>query len=179
VVQPADPRLPPRPIHHIAYVVDDIPAAAWMWCKTFGAGPFLTVVRTAGEPPEQDHDGAPARFRPVVAFGQWGAIAVELLRVEAAEPATLAAHFTAPFNHVAYVSPTPLEDSDRLAALGLPRFLHSRRGDVETLWHAIPQLGHAVEIHRATPQLEAFFGAVAAAAEGWDGSEPLREYHQR
>jgi hypothetical protein len=27
-----------RPIHHIAYVVDDIAAAARMWAESFGAG---------------------------------------------------------------------------------------------------------------------------------------------
>jgi hypothetical protein len=63
-------------------------------------------------------------------------------------------------------------------ALGFPRFLCSRRGDVETLWHEIPGLGHAVEIHRATPDIQKFFAAVANAAEDWDGSEPLREFHQ-
>jgi hypothetical protein len=171
-----DARLPGRPIHHIAYIVDDIPAAAAMWAQTFGAGPFLTVVRSGGEAPEQDHDGGPAIFRPTVAFGQWGPIAVELLRIDAAEPATLAAHFKAPFNHVAYVSETPAEDSEQLAALGLPRFLHSRRGDVETIWHAVPALGHAIEIHRATASIKQYFAAVASAAEGWDGSELLREF---
>ena len=30
-----------RPIQHLCYIVDDIPAAVDRWVQTFGAGPFF------------------------------------------------------------------------------------------------------------------------------------------
>jgi hypothetical protein len=36
-------------------------------------------------------------------------------------------------------------------------------------------LGHAIEVLGRTDEVDGLFGLVAGAAEGWDGSEPLRE----
>jgi hypothetical protein len=58
---------------------------------------------------------------------------------------------------------------------GLPQYLSSEFGGNETTLHdASATLGHDIEIHAENEGLRGFFGMVSGAAEGWDGSEPLR-----
>ena len=58
---------------------------------------------------------------------------------------------------------------------GLPQYLSSQFGGVETTLHdASGTLGHDIEIHVENEGLRGFFAMVGGAAEGWDGSEPLR-----
>ncbi len=58
---------------------------------------------------------------------------------------------------------------------GLPQYLSSWLGGVETTVHdASVALGHDIEIHADNAGLRDFFGMVLGAAEGWDGSAPLR-----
>ena len=58
---------------------------------------------------------------------------------------------------------------------GLPQYLSSQLGEVETTLHdASATLGHDIEIHVDNEGLHDFFGMVSGAAQGWDGSDPLR-----
>ena len=58
---------------------------------------------------------------------------------------------------------------------GLPQYLSSQLGDVDTTLHdASAALGHDIEIHVDSQGLRDFFEMVRGGAEGWDGSEPLR-----
>lgn len=172
--QDASSRILGRPINHICYAVDDVQRAVEFWVSVFGAGPFFRVEPAPFD--RVEHRGRRAVWAPFVAFGQWGPIGVELLEVHDVEPDTLARHFAAQgvVNHVAFLSPAPEADSARLEALGMPLLLSNRRGLVETTWHAAPGLGHAIEIHRDTEFIRSFFARIAAAADSWDGGDPLR-----
>ena len=79
--------------------------------------------------------------------------------------------------HVGYVVPAT-EVADLRSSLderGLTQYLSSRLGEVETTLHdASATLGHDIEIHVDNQGLHGFFSMVSGAAEGWDGSEPLR-----
>ena len=79
--------------------------------------------------------------------------------------------------HVAYVVPTT-EVADLRSTLderGLTQYLSSQLGGVETTLHdASATLGHDIEIHVDNQGLHDFFSMVSGAAEGWDGSGPLR-----
>jgi hypothetical protein len=72
----------------------------------------------------------------------------------------------------------PSEVADLRSSLdrrGLLQYLSSQLGETETTLHdASATLGHDIEIHGDNEGLHEFFGMVGAAAEGWDGSEPLR-----
>jgi methylmalonyl-CoA/ethylmalonyl-CoA epimerase len=62
-----------------------------------------------------------------------------------------------------------------LDARGLPEYLSSRPGDVHaTLHDASAVLGHSIEVHVDGDGLRGFFAMVMDAANGWDGSDPLR-----
>jgi hypothetical protein len=40
--------------------------------------------------------------------------------------------------------------------------------------HDAPLLGHAVEVLERSDPVDGLFAFIAAGADGWDGSEPLR-----
>ena len=67
-----------RPIHHVCYIVDDIPKAVDQWVEATGAGPFFHL----GEHVEFDEtllDGEPCVFDHASAIGKWGPIFLELI----------------------------------------------------------------------------------------------------
>jgi hypothetical protein len=47
---------------------------------------------------------------------------------------------------------------------------------VQITFHEAPLLGHAIEVHPNTDVMKGMFAVIAADAEGWDGSDPLREF---
>lgn len=161
-------------IHHIGYVVDDIPRAVGWAVSTLGAGPFFLIehlefdeVTFAGEPAAYDHSSA---------FGQWGELKLELTQVHSAAPAGLAeALGGAGFGHVAWLADDLEAETARLTAAGLPLFHTGRSGPVRAHWFdARGTLGHHVEVLQRSPELLGFYERIRAAADGWDGADPLR-----
>jgi hypothetical protein len=164
--------------HHSAYVVEDIEATVNRLVAQLGAGPFFLVenvpledVRSRGEPAEFLHNSA-------FSFGSGGAI--ELIEAVSLAPERVEKRFSAPRprkHHVAYVV-APAEVAEVRASLderGMPQYLRSRLGEVESTLHdASASLGHDIEIHVDVDDLRNFFEMVRASAEGWDGSDPLR-----
>jgi methylmalonyl-CoA/ethylmalonyl-CoA epimerase len=164
--------------HHSAYVVDDIEATVDRLVDQLGAGPFFLIenvplenVRSRGEAAEFVHNSA---------FGHCGGAVIELIQAISLAPERVEKGFAAPrprIQHVAYVVPAA-EVADLRSSLdqrGLPQYLSSQLGDAETTLHdASAILGHDLEIHGDNQGLRGFFGMVGGAAEGWDGSQPLR-----
>jgi methylmalonyl-CoA/ethylmalonyl-CoA epimerase len=164
--------------HHYAYVVDDIRATVNRLVDQLGAGPFFLVervplenVRSRGEPAEFVHNSA---------FGSCGDGAIELIEAVSLAPERVRKGFSGPrprVHHVAYAVPAT-EVADLRSSLderGMPQYLSSQLGAVDaTLHDASAVLGHDVEIHVDGEGLRGFFAMVRGAADGWDGSEPLR-----
>ena len=164
--------------HHHAYVVEDIEATVMRLVDQLGAGPFFFIERVPLE--NVLSRGEPAEFVHNSAFGSCGEGPIELIETVSLAPESVAKGFSGPrprLQHVAYVVP-PTEVADLRTALderGLPQYLSSEFGGVETTVHdASAVLGHDIEIHGDNDGLRSFFGMVSGAAEGWDGSEPLR-----
>ena len=164
--------------HHIAYLVDDIEATVSRLVDQLGAGPFFLVenvplenVRSAGEPAELVHNSA---------FGGCGDGAIELMEIRSATPERVAQRFAAPrpgIHHIAYVvAPAEVTDlRNELDQRGLTEYLSAELGETHNTFHdASATLGHDIEIHDDVAGLRDFFGMVTGAADGWDGSEPLR-----
>ena len=164
--------------HHIAYVVEDIEATADRLVDHLGAGPFFLIenvplenVLSRGEPAEFVHNSA---------FGSCGDGAIELMEAISVAPERVEKGFSGPrprIHHIAYAVP-PTEVAEVRSSLderGLPQYLSSQLGEAETTLHdASAVLGHDIEIHVDNQGLHDFFSMVSGAAEGWDGSEPLR-----
>jgi methylmalonyl-CoA/ethylmalonyl-CoA epimerase len=164
--------------HHYAYVVEDIEATVDRLVDQLGAGPFFLVesvplenVLSRGEPAEFVHNSA---------FGSCGGGAIELIEALSLAPERVEKGFSRPrpgIHHVAYVVP-PTQVADLRSSLderGLSEYLSSQLGELDTTLHdASATLGHDIEIHVDNEGLRAFFKMVRGAAEGWDGSAPLR-----
>jgi Glyoxalase/Bleomycin resistance protein/Dioxygenase superfamily len=164
--------------HHYAYLVEDIEATVSRLVDQLGAGPFFSIE---GVPLENVLSrGDPAEFAHNSAFGACGGGAIELIEAVSLAPERVEERFSGPrprVHHVAYAVPaTEVADLRRsLNARGMPLYLSSQLGEVDTTLHdGSATLGHDIEIHVDSEALRAFFGMVRGAAEGWDGSEPLR-----
>lgn len=171
-------RLPLGAPVQIAYAVDDVDAAAAEWAVTRGAGPFfvnrhiaVTDVRYRGTRGAFDHSSA---------YGQWGSVMVELVQDHTPAPSPVA-DVVGPggtgLHHLAFFVDDLAATSIALAAYGWPEalFAMTSSGQGFAFHDATDALGHMVEIYEGTDRLRGFYAAVARAADGWDGTDPVRE----
>jgi hypothetical protein len=161
----------------IAYAVPDAAAAAARWSRHFGAGPFF--VRPHIELVDVVVRGRPGAFDHTSAYGQWGPIMVELVEDHGDGPSPVRELYgpgESGLHHLAFV----VEDLDsvreQLIAEGHQLAMSARTSSgVEFCFiDAVASCGHLLELYRASARLLSFYSMVAAAAEGWDGTDPVR-----
>ncbi len=164
-------------IVQVAYAVEDVTTAARSFSDRLGAGPFFILRHIALA--SVSHAGGKGTFDHSSAYGQWGTIQVELVHVHEASPASLAGVVVRPpgVHHVAWFVASMADEQGRLERLGWPEVLLAETaGGLRFAFHdARPHLGHLVEIYEPSERLRSFYGMVADAAVGWDGSDPVRE----
>lgn len=165
-------------IAQLAYIVDDAAAAAQRFATRTGAGPFFLRRNVI------DHaygaDAEAGEFDYSSAYGQWGGLQVELVEVHSAPPAAFAATTTAGgrLHHVARFVHSFSGEQARLDALGCPALLTATTssGNSFAFHDTRADVGHLVEIYEPAPSILALYAKVAAAADGWDGRRPVREF---
>ena len=166
------------PIHHLAYVVDDLEATVERLVSELGAGPFFVLRDVAFE--QVTSRGEAATFHHDSAFGQCGAMPIEVMQLKRLEPESVREGFSQSppqLHHMGYVvAPDRLAEArDDLERRGLPAFLHATSGDIDSSLHAAAHTtGHHVELHADCQGLRDFFAMIHAASLKWDGSNPLR-----
>lgn len=168
-----------RPLHHVCYIVDDIPEAVDRWVESTGAGPFFSLGKHI-EFDEALFEGEPCTFDHSSAIGRWGPVFLELIALHEVTPALEARYYTGGAGggniaHAAYLVDDLAAETDRLEAAGNSKFFHLRQGPVEISVFDAPLLGHAVEVLGRTDEVDGLFGLIAGAAEGWGGGDSLRE----
>lgn len=170
---------PPRlgvPVQ-LAYVVDDLHAAALRWVDEVGAGPFFVSEHI----PVSDvvHRGRPAAFDHSNAVGQWGDLMLELV-VDHGEGPSAVRDMFAPgetgLHHVAVFCDDVDEEAARMEAQGHPVAQTAlARGTIRfTFVDTTAQRGHMTELYAPTEPLVELYATVAAAARDWDGTDPIR-----
>jgi Glyoxalase/Bleomycin resistance protein/Dioxygenase superfamily len=166
------------PIHHLGYVVEDLEATVQRLVSELRAGPFF-VVRDV--PLEQvTSRGEAATFQHDSAFGQCGAMPIEVLQLKRLEPERVRKAFSQRpphLHHTAYVvAPERVAEArEDLERRGLPAFLHATLGELDLTYHeAAHTIGHHVELHADNQGLRDFFAMIHTASVAWDGSDPLR-----
>ncbi|MEQ8859097.1 MAG: VOC family protein [Pseudomonadales bacterium] len=161
----------------IAYFVTDIERAARRMNARFGAGPFFVTRRIALA--RGEHRGRSCRFVHSSAYGQWGDIMLELVQQDEEGPSPFRDRF-APgqegLHHLAFFV------ADLEAAIAACRAdglnLASRattESGVEFAFVDDAALGHMLELYEGDSMLRGFYRLVREAADGWDGSDPIRE----
>jgi Glyoxalase/Bleomycin resistance protein/Dioxygenase superfamily len=159
----------------IAFIVENLEEAALHWARTFGAGPFF-LLRELPVSNVRGPDGAPAVFEQGIAVGQWGPIMVELVEVRKVESEPAATIMSTPgFNHIAYFAADPEAESARLVNSGAPVLLTLDFGGVPVHFHdGRATAGYVIEHYPYVDAIEQTYRMVAEAADGWDGTDPIR-----
>lgn len=160
----------------IAYAVPDAVEAARRWAE-LGAGPFFVRehipvgdVRLRGEPAEFDHTSA---------YGQWGAVMVELVQDHGVGPSVVRDMFgpgQSGLHHLAFFVDDLDVATDALDRAGYPLAMSAIAGS-GTRFHFVDARsthGHMLELYAGTEHLRSFYAMVAAAAVDWTGSNPVR-----
>jgi methylmalonyl-CoA/ethylmalonyl-CoA epimerase len=166
------------PIHHLGYVVDDLEATVQRLVSQLGAGPFFVLRDVAFE--QVTSRGEAATFHHDSAFGQCGAMPIEVVQLKRLEPERVREGFSQSppqLHHTAYVVPPEhlAEAREDLERRGLPAFLQASLGDIDLTYHEAASLtGHHVELHADSHGLRDFFAMIHGASLEWDGSDPLR-----
>lgn len=153
----------------VAYAVIDVAAAAALFAAQTGAGPFFVIEHIAIEAARVN--GTASAFDHSSAYGQWGAIMVEL--VEEHSPPIVQ---SPGLHHLAFMVPDLVASTAACAAIGWPEVLWARTtgGQEFAFCDARHQRGHLIEMYEPSPRLLTFYEMVAGASENWDGSLPVR-----
>jgi hypothetical protein len=172
------PGVPGKHFMQVAFIVDDVEAAAMRWVRTTGIGPFLLVPHV--ELAEYSYRGEKrAGLDFSVALAQSGGIQIELVQQHCDSPSAYrdtVAKGAQGFHHLAIYC----DDYDTA-------FEHYRRqgfaASVEGMFGSLrfsyidtsAEIGCMVELVEQHESQTDFFQRIAAAAAGWDGAtDPLR-----
>jgi hypothetical protein len=168
------------PIRQLAYKVNDLEAAALAHSRAFGSGPFFAARHVALQ--SSHHRGVERPFDHSSAYGQWGAVMVELVVQHNPEPSAL--HEMFPYgsgaqglHHAALFVDDLGAAIARFAGEGAPlaQLSVTQGGTAFAFVDARKALGHMLELYEPSEMLTGFYDFVAAAAQGWDGREVIRE----
>jgi hypothetical protein len=174
-----------RPTHgkivQLCWVVDNATAAAEWWASTTGAGPFYMLPHIPFG--KLTYRGQPAELDQSSAFGQWGAIQLELFEQHCRNPSGARDMFSrgqSGIQHMAWFAEDFEAEVARLNRLGFDTVMTAEMphlDDVRIAWvDTRPALGVMVEVYEDGPLLRRGYRQIARAAENWDGSNPVREY---
>ena len=164
-----------RKIVQVAFHVNNLERAALHWACNFGAGPFFVYeeipLNNAKGP-----DGSPGVFELGAAFGQWGSIMVELVKIHRVEPDAVASVMMSPgFHHIAYFASDTDAEVAKLERNGARVLVSAGFGEVRVHFHdGRATSGFVIEHYPCVDAIEELYRKVAEAALGWDGSNPVR-----
>lgn len=165
------------PVRQLGYVVRDIEAAMAHWARALGVAPWFYAERV----PVEDFTcrGAPSDAALSIALANSGPLQIELIQQRNEAPSLYLDFLQQAgegLQHVAFWS----EDFDaglaRLAGAGYAVAQSGRIGRrgrfAYTLNAAVP--GNVVELSEVSGGKGRFFAEIAAAAQAWDGRDPIR-----
>lgn len=163
----------------VGYVVKDVEAAMKHWTEKMEVGPFFYKEDIGLT--EFTYYGKPVDELPIVSIGiaNSGPTQIELIQVRNDTPTawtdSLKANGEGP-QHIAYWTTDYDDKYNAMAERGFAEAHAGRsggRGRFSYFVHDdVP--GTVIELSEYTGGKDAYFKEIAAAAESWDGSEPIR-----
>ncbi len=168
------------PVRQLAYKVNDLEAAVVAHHRRFGSGPFFVARHIALS--SSQHRGAEQPFDHSSAYGQWGDVMVELVVQHNPDPSALHDMFphgsgTEGLHHAALFVDDLAAAIGRFGAEGAPlaQLSVTAGGTAFAFVDTVAAYGHMLELYEPTEQLTGFYSMVAKAAQGWDGTDLIRE----
>ncbi len=166
------------PIVQMCWAVADLESAVDQWVSATGAGPFFVAPHIAFD--ELTYRGQPATLDQSSAVGQWGAVQVELFEQHCDSPSAAREIGTGVLQHVCWVAADFDAEAARLVGLGYAEVMACRLPAMAAMrlaWYDTrPVLGCFAEIYEESARMRRMYQRVAAAAVGWDGTDPLRSF---
>ena len=164
----------------VAYVVRDIKASAERWIETFGVGPFFILDRPqVGDP---KYRGAPQNVEFSAALAQAGDVHVELIEQHCDSPSCyrdLVKKGEEGFHHVGVIVEDYAKEVARYEALGFPVATSGTFGPLNFCYiDTSSVMAGMVEVLEDKPFIHNYFARVREAAQGWDGSRPIRNANE-
>ncbi|MEZ5736074.1 MAG: VOC family protein [Novosphingobium sp.] len=162
----------------VAFMVDDLEAAAMRWIETTGIGPFLAVPHVVLE--EYSYRGERCSGLDFsVALAQSGGVQIELVQQHCDSPSAYRdtiAKGEQGFHHLAIYTPDYDAARSSYVGKGFASAVDGTFGNMRFAYiDTSAAIGCMVELIEEDPDQTEFFKRIAAAAEGWDGrSDPFR-----
>lgn len=174
--------LPPKPFPdtgfmQLCWVVPDLQAAMAAWTQSTGVGPFFFFESVPFEAPV--YRGRPAQdVHITAAMAQAGDVQIELVRQHDDRPSVFRDMFAAGqggFHHAALYCADYDASLAAYTEAGAEVAFHCLMMGSRTCWiDTRPSLGFMVELIEANPVADSVFAQFRAAADGWDGRDPVR-----
>ncbi|BBZ35323.1 VOC family protein [Mycolicibacterium confluentis] len=170
---------PNRNFMQVCWLVPDLNKAIESWSRSAGVGPFFWFDGV--DCVDGRHRGAPADFPTVTAaIAYAGDLQVELVCQDNDEPGVFRDVFgrgESGLHHMALVCTDYEAERDAYIAGGAELAFEARIGNSRTCWvDTTPTLGFMVELLEPSPVREAGFAAMRAAAQAWDGVNPITRF---
>jgi catechol 2,3-dioxygenase-like lactoylglutathione lyase family enzyme len=164
-------------IDQIGHVTGDLDAAVAMWTSHLGVGPWTVYrnVRLTG-----DYRGSPAEVTIDVALAYQGGIQIELIEPTSSAPSPYrdsAGALREGVHHIAWVVDNLAAAMDDFARRGLSPVFRAGNPASEVAYFE-PAPGVVWELIEGKG-MRAMIAAGLAAAEAWDGSNPVTEIDLR
>jgi hypothetical protein len=165
------------PVMQLGFVVPDLERAMEHWTGTVGVGPFFVMSHIKFA--EAIYRGAPTDADISVAVAQWGEVQVELIQ-QFNESPSIYSHFpgraAGGLQHVGVMTTSVRDDLEQLRTRGIEAVQQGSTANgirfayINTDQHP----GGMIELIEHGPAIDGFFAMVRDAAQGWDGSKPVR-----
>lgn len=166
-----------RDYMQLCWVVPDLDAAIAHWVRTTGAGPFFVFGEVHFT--ESHYRGTPMDVAPHRAsIGQHGDMQIELIQPLGDDPGIwrdLVPFGKACFHHVGLYCTDYETERAALLDTGAEMAFEGLMMGARTCYvDTVGSVGFMTELITANPVAEMVFGQIRQAAEGWDGSDPVR-----
>jgi hypothetical protein len=168
----------------LGHVVSDIDAALRYRTEIMGVGPFVMLDTSVGANRRFIHRGKPSPVEFSIAFSFVGNAMIELISPSNSAPSPYSEFFASGregLHHVGFWPSDFEQTCGDLLRSGFTEVSSIESSDNTRIIYcdAPGPLGVMVELGPMTPERRAFYAAIKALADTWDGSRPVRRYADR
>lgn len=159
------------PVMQIAFVPVDFDAALHHWTTVMGVGPFFLFEKIRLE--EMRYLGLPSDCVFSLALAYWGDLQVELIRPDNDAPSIYHSAVGRELHHTCVLTDDIGAAKAVAVTAGATVLVEAKVGDDGAVLY-VDCGGDIVEILQPTRGTLDLFATIKAAAQSWDGSDPVR-----